>query len=206
MKKLAIILTLAMLISLLAGCAGTPVIYYTDCTCPVGSHTETPNEEVPSTEAPVLAEGAVKTGLAIITSVGKSTSATAEAEGVADYDVTIAAVNVDENGVIVSCVIDSVGATINFGADGIITTDLKATVLTKNELGDSYGMKAHANSKYEWYEQAANFAAYVTGKTAADVAGIAIDEGTKPTDADLSTSVTIAIGGFLALIAKAAQK
>ena len=36
-------------------------------------------------------------------------------------------------------------------------------------------------------------------------AGIAIDEGTKPTDADLSTSVTIAIGGFLALIAKAAQ-
>ena len=30
-------------------------------------------------------------------------------------------------------------------------------------------------------------------------------EGTKPTDADLATSVTISIGGFQALIAKAAQ-
>ena len=154
MKKLAIILTLAMLISLLAGCAGTPVIYYTDCTCPVGSHTETPNEEVPSTEAPVLAEGAVKTGLAIITSVGKSTSATAEAEGVADYDVTIAAVNVDENGVITSCYLDSIGASVKFGADGVITSDVTASVLTKNELGDNYGMKAYGGAAYEWYEQA----------------------------------------------------
>jgi hypothetical protein len=66
-------------------------------------------------------------------------------------------------------------------------------------------MKAWAGAKYEWNEQAANFAAYVTGKTAAQVAGIAIDEGTKPTDADLSASVTIAIGGFQALIAKACQ-
>ena len=33
----------------------------------------------------------------------------------------------------------------------------------------------------------------------------AVDEGTKPTDADLATSVTIAIGGFQALIAKAAK-
>jgi hypothetical protein len=35
------------------------------------------------------------------------------------------------------------------------------------------------------------------------VAGIAVNEGTKPTDADLSAGVTIAIGGFQALIAKA---
>jgi hypothetical protein len=35
------------------------------------------------------------------------------------------------------------------------------------------------------------------------VAGIAVNEGTKPTGADLATSVTIAIGGFQALIAKA---
>ena len=39
----------------------------------------------------------------------------------------------------------------------------------------------------------------------ATLAGIAIDESTHPTDADLASSVTIAIGGFQGLIAKAAQ-
>ena len=73
-----------------------------------------------------------------------------------------------------------------------------------NQLGESYGMKAYAGAKYEWNEQAANFAAYVTGKTAAQVAGIAVAEG-KPSDADLAATVTIAIGGFQALIAKAMQ-
>ena len=43
------------------------------------------------------------------------------------------------------------------------------------------------------------------GKTAAEVAGIAVNEKTAPTDTDLSATVTIAIGGFQALIAKAAQ-
>ena len=200
MKKLAIILTLAMLISLLAGCAGTPVIYYTDCTCPVGSHTETPNEEVPSTEAPVLAEGAVKTGLAIITSVGKSTSATAEAEGVADYDVTIAAVNVDENGVITSCYLDSIGASVKFGADGVITSDVTASVLTKNELGDNYGMKAYGGATYEWYEQAQALANYAVGKTVEELRAGAVNEAGKAADADLASTATIYLGGYVAAI------
>ena len=52
---------------------------------------------------------------------------------------------------------------------------------------------------------AASFAAYVTGKTADEVAGIAVNEKTAPTDADLSSSVTIAIGGFQALIDKALE-
>ena len=200
MKKLAIILTLAMLISLLAGCAGTPVIYYTDCTCPVGSHTETPNEEVPSTEAPVLAEGAVKTGLAIITSVGKSTSATAEAEGVADYDVTIAAVNVDENGVITSCYLDSIGASVKFGADGVITSDVTASVLTKNELGDNYGMKAYGGATNEWYEQAKALANYAVGKTVEELRACAVTDAGKAADADLASTATIYLGGYVAAI------
>ena len=82
--------------------------------------------------------------------------------------------------------------------------DLEAP-LTKNQLGENYGMKLYAGSAYEWNEQAAAFAAYVTGKTAAEVAGIAVDEKTAPTDADLAATVTIAVGGFQALIAKAAQ-
>ena len=83
-------------------------------------------------------------------------------------------------------------------------TSLPPAVLTKNELGDAYGMVAWGGAIAEWYQQAASFAAYVTGKTAAQVAGIAVTEG-KPSDADLAATVTIAIGGFQALIAKACK-
>lgn len=191
-KQIAFSLVLVFVLSLLAGCAGTAVVYYGDCTCPTGS---TPTDP---TNPP--AEGAIKTGLAIITSVGKSVNATN-----ANYDVTLVAVTVDNNGVIESCIIDSLGTDITFDATGTVTSDLNKEILTKNELGDSYGMGAISGIKKEWYQQAANFAAYVTGKTAAQVAGIAVNESTKPTDADLSAGVTIAIGGFQALIAKAMQ-
>ena len=67
-------------------------------------------------------------------------------------------------------------------------------------------MVAWGGAIAEWNEQAAAYASYITGKTADEVAGIAIDEGTKPADdTDLRSSVTIAIGGFQALIAKAMQ-
>jgi len=102
-------------------------------------------------------------------------------------------------------VIDSVQAKVAFDTTGDITSPVLESVKTKNELGADYGMVAWGGAIAEWNQQAASMASYVTGKTAADVAGIAVDEGTKPTDADLSSSVTIAIGGFQALIAKAAQ-
>ena len=77
---------------------------------------------------------------------------------------------------------------------------------TKNELGADYGMVAWAGAIAEWNEQAASFAQYITGMTADEVSGIAITETTKPADgSDLASSVTIAIGGFQALIAKAMQ-
>ena len=94
---------------------------------------------------------------------------------------------------------------MNFDATGTVTTDLTAPIQTKNELGENYGMVAYGKAIAEWDAQAASFASYITGKTAADVAAIAVDEKTAPTDADLTASVTIKIGGFQDLIAKAAQ-
>ena len=334
MKKISLILVLALVIALLAGCAGTPVIYYTECDCPEGSHEATPapgndSENKPENSVPnqPLAEGAVKTGLYLSASVSEDLK----------FEATMVAVLVDDNGVIVDCVIDGVsdsvaegaapgairtknekgtdygmhkaspigaewneqaaamanyaigktveelkngdidasgyaiegtdlassatmnlygcvagieaavanaqhlgakaGDTLKMAAIGSIGEDLAVnldvvaltmngdtitscfidsvqskvpyegatTYQTKNQLGDAYGMVSIAYAKAEWYEQAASFCAYVTGKTAAEVAGIAVDEGTKPTDADLVSSVTIAIGGFQALIAKACQ-
>jgi hypothetical protein len=131
-------------------------------------------------------------------------SAAEEAGGAAELTVDVAAVTMAGD-VITSCYIDALQAKVEFDGTGAITTDLTAAPQTKNELGDAYGMKAIAYAKYEWFEQAENFAAYVTGKTAADVAGIAITETTKPAEGtDLAASVTITIGGFQALIAKAA--
>jgi hypothetical protein len=140
--------------------------------------------------------------LATLNSTKSSTAATAEKAGNAQLDADITVLT-RKDGKITSCYIDSVQAKIAFDATGTITTDLSAGVKTKNELGEGYGMKAWGGAIAEWNEQAAAFAAYVTDKTAAEVAGIAITETTKPADADLSASVTIAIGGFQALIAKA---
>lgn len=202
-KKIALLLTAVLMLSVLSGCAGTTVVY-DGCTCPTGV------PEAGTTIAPVesvVSEGAVKTGLYVGTTIADSTSADAENEGQAKFDITLVAVTVNDAGVIESCVIDSVPATVNFGAAGVITSDITAAVSTKNELGESYGMKAYGGAIAEWNEQAAAFAAYVTGKTAEEVAGIAVNEKTAPADGtDLASSVTISIGGFQALIAKAAAQ
>ena len=191
MKKfLSLIIMLGLVAGLFTGCAGTPVIYYSNCTCPTGSHTAAP-EYTPS-------EGALKTGLAIIAGVGKSENAKA-----ADYDVTVVAVTVDDNGVIQNCIIDSVGAKVEFNDKGVITSDPAAEILTKNELGDSYGMKAYGNAKYEWYEQAAALANYAKGKTVVELKKGAVNEAGKAADADLASTATIYLGGYVAAIEKA---
>ena len=105
---------------------------------------------------------------------------------------------------ITSCVIDAVQAKVNFDAAGTVTTDLTAPIQTKNELGENYGMVAYGGAIAEWDAQAAAFASYITGKTASDVAAIAVTDTTAPAEADLAASVTIKIGGFQDLIAKAA--
>ena len=143
--------------------------------------------------------------LVSLNSVGSSKNPEGDKAGTAQLDADVTAVTMN-GGVITSCYIDSVQAKVNFDTTGTITTDLSAPILTKNEMGEGYGLKAYAGSKYEWNEQAAAFAAYVTGKTAEEVAGIAVNEKTAPADADLAASVTISIAGFQALIAKAATQ
>ena len=139
--------------------------------------------------------------LAVIADWSESTGADDEKEGRARLKCDIAALTLDAL-TITSCRIDSVQADVTFNDDGELTGDITAPVKTKNELGEAYGMKRYGGAKYEWNEQAANFAAYVTGKTAAQVAGIAV-EGGKAAEADLAATVTISIAPFQSLIAKA---
>lgn len=144
----------------------------------------------------------VKTGLAVISSTAKSKDA-AEGDGLAQIDSAVYAVMVDGQGKIIKCVIDAVQTKINFSNAGIITTPLDTVVKTKNELGTEYGMKTSSGIGKEWNEQAAAFAEYVVGKTSDEVAAIAVNESKYPTDADLTSSVTINIGGFIDGIQKA---
>ena len=141
--------------------------------------------------------------LSTMNNVKSSVNATADKNGTVQLDSDIVALT-RRGDTVTSCYIDAVQAKVSFDATGKITTDLTQKVETKNELGENYGMVAWGGAKSEWNAQAAAYASYITGKTAAEIAGISVTEGTKPADGtDLSSSVTIAIGGFQALIAKA---
>jgi hypothetical protein len=177
--------------SLLAGCVGTTVVI-NDCTCPSGGGNGTTKP---------AGDGALKTGLAVTTTVADSTSATADQEGAVKFDVTVAAVTVDDAGVIHSCYIDSVPATVRLNGEGTILSDLTAAVPTKNELGENYGMVAWGGAKAEWNEQVAALCRFAEGKTVVELKNGAIDEsGKAPDGSDLASSATIYLGGFVSAI------
>ena len=208
MKKiLALILIIAMAIAALTGCTGTTVVVG-ECTCPADAHTDAPAETVSGetegaviempTEAPVAA-GAVKTGLAVSTNIADTTSATAEANGVAKYDVTLAAVTVDDNGLIQSCVIDSIPASVEFDTTGAIVSDINAAVPTKNEMGADYGMVAWGGAVAEWDAQVKAVADYAVGKTVDELKNGDIDmtTGKAKDGTDLQSSATIYLAGYV---------
>ena len=208
MKKFSVFLSLVLIVSLLCGCAGTPVIYHEDCTCPTNDSAavQAPTTEAAPqpTEAPVTATGALKTGLAIVTNVKDSKDAAADAEGEAKYDVTIVAVLVDDNGVIQDCIIDGIATSVQFDAAGALVTDTAVAPQTKNELGENYGMVAWGGAIAEWDQQAAALASFAVGKTVEELKSGAIDEtGKAPAGTDLATQATIYLGGYVSAIEKA---
>ena len=191
MKKIAILLLVALCIGIFAGCSGDVVII-SNCTCPADGH-NTPTNPQPSQPA---VEGALKTGLAIICSTNDSENGVKAA-----YDVTLVAVLVDDEGIIRDCIIDSIGTEITFDATGTITSDITAEIKTKNELGDSYGMVAWGGAIAEWYQQADALAQYAIGKTVSELKNGAIDAtGKAPAGSELASSATIYLGGYVSAI------
>lgn len=194
MRRLSLILALTLCISLLAGCAGTPVVYQTNCTCPVEAHIPAETVAAVEEENVPVAEGAVKTGLSVVTSIEVN-----DEEGKASYDVTYVAVNVDDNGVITACTFDSLGTDVALDA----IADANGEVKTKHELGYDYGMVAYKASTMEWFEQANALAEYAVGKTVEELKTGAVGETGYAQDADLASSATIYLGGYVSAIEKA---
>jgi hypothetical protein len=144
----------------------------------------------------------VKTGVGSVISVAKSKNATADAQGLAQADVTMAAVTFDSAGKIVSVDIDVAQVKVEFDQNGVITTDIAAVQKSKVELGDSYGMKKASNIGKEWYEQIADLEKWMVGKTVDQVKSMKTKDGA-PDETDLTSKVTITVSDYQEAVAKA---
>ncbi len=205
-KTLSLLLSLVLVISMLTAC-GSKNNAEQPAEAPATADVEA--TEAPATDDAAVAtddaaatEGAAKTGLSISTSVAKSTPA-GEEDGLAEVYSTVVAVLVGQDGKIIDCKIDAAQSKINFSAEGKLVTDIATTFKSKQELKDEYGMKKASGIGKEWYEQANAFADYVVGKTVEEVKGIAVNEEGVATDADLTASVTVHVGDFIAGVEKA---
>lgn len=145
-----------------------------------------------------------KLGIGIVTNMEKSKDASADKDGQCVAYSTYVVTTTDADGKITGSIIDETQSTVTFDATGKITSDLTAGVETKKQLGDAYGMKAASGIGKEWFEQAQAMEMYMIGKTSEEIAGIAVDEDSKPTDTDLTAGVTVSIGDFQAAVVKSA--
>lgn len=146
-----------------------------------------------------------KLGLGVVTVMNEHTKdATADAEGQCEAYSTYVATTTGADGKITASIIDCTQGVVKFDATGKITSDLTTGVKTKKQKGEEYGMRAASPIGKEWFEQAAAMEAFMIGKTADEVAGVAVDEDNKPTDADLAAGCTMSIGDFLECAVKAA--
>lgn len=201
-KQFGLVLAAALLVGSVAGCSSKPVETATETTTTGETTTaaeSTTTEE--TTTAAVPAAGGLKLGMSVSTSLGSSKDA-GDKDGNAQSDAYVAAVILDSEGKIVSCSIDTAQNKMGFTKDGkvVITEEFKS----KKELKEEYNMKPASAIGKEWYEQMASFEEYVIGKTIEEVKSIAVDEDTKPTDADLSASVSMKIGNYIEVLSDAA--
>ncbi|MHB8062114.1 MAG: hypothetical protein ACYDG2_05675, partial [Ruminiclostridium sp.] len=143
-----------------------------------------------------------KLGLGVATNIAGSKDVS-DKDGLAQAYSYYTANTFSSDGKITSCVIDASQSDVNFSKAGKITSDLKAALQTKNELGTKYGMLKASKIGKEWNDQAAAFAKYVVGKTVDEVKGIAINDDGVPTISELTSSVTVHITDFTTIIEKA---
>ena len=113
--------------------------------------------------------------------------ATDDKDASAQADITLAVVTVDENDRVTSAIGDMLQPVLTVSADGTVSG--QELVKTKNEMGDTYGMRAASALGKEWYEHSAGFCDYLKGKNAVEIAKIP-DDGS---DVDLKALCTISI-------------
>ncbi len=142
-------------------------------------------------------------GLGVVTGIGSSKAATAEADGVAQVNTTICTVIVDDSGVITAAIFDVAQTKVGFNAKGEITADLAAAFQSKQELKEAYGMKKASPIGKEWNEQADALSAFCTGKTLEQVlAGVSEDKNSAVAE-DLKAGATMHLVELIEALEKA---
>ncbi|MBR2046241.1 MAG: hypothetical protein IJ958_08930 [Agathobacter sp.] len=151
----------------------------------------------------------VNVGLGLYTDMAHSSKdATAEAAGLAQADLTVAAVTVDADGKIVAVKFDCIQVKTNFDATGTLTADTPTEFKTKRELGYDYNMKGTSagigviEGGAEWFEQADALESFCVGKTIEEVKA-AVGEDGKPADENLLLGCTMTVSGFVVALDKA---
>lgn len=166
----------------------------------------------PATEAAAdNANASAETAAGEITSLGfgrmvslaKSREASDQAGPSANANVIVAAVGFDADGKIADVKIDMVQPALAYNADGTFDGEVNTNFQSKRELGDEYGMKAASGIGKEWYEQIDELETWMVGKTVDEVTGMAVTDSNNPDVPELSSSVTISVGDFQALVQEA---
>lgn len=202
MKKNILItsLMLTAVAGLMSACATKPVE-----TTAVVEETSAEVIEETTEETKEVMNDSIKAGLGITLKANKTKNAEEDKDGTAQLDATVAAVLFDKDGKILDLDIDVAQTKVNVSKEGKILTDLGVAPKTKKELGDAYDMRKASGISKEWYEQIEVLENYFIGKTVAEIESIPVDDKTAPTEADLTSSVTIKIGGYIEAIKKAEE-
>lgn len=202
MKRiLSLVLVLVLAVTVVAGCGSAST---SDDSSAASSSAAAQSSTASGTEGTQASGDSVKTGLAVLSSIAKSTDA-GDKDGLAEVDTMIAAVTVDKDGKIVKCNIDAAQTKVNFSKEGKVLTDLKTAFKSKQELKEEYNMKSASKISKEWFEQADGFAKYVVGKTADEVKGIAVNSDGIAGDAELASTITVHIADFINVTVKAVE-
>lgn len=197
MKRfLVVLLVLALMVSMLAGCAkddGEPT---------TGDETPATTDQTTDAGDEAVVGGFAKVGLGHVVSAAKSKDAEGDKGPYAEVGTTLAAVAINEDGTLGKVIIDVAQSKVEFDKDGQLITDINELQKPKNELKEDYGMKVASSIDKEWYEQAAALAEWMEGKTIDEVKGMKVEDG-KAAEAELTSAITVGVGDYLAAVEEA---
>jgi len=153
-------------------------------------------------------EGLETLGLGQKISIGKSRDASADVTAQAQVDTTIAATGFDKDGKVIATLIDVAQVRVAFDAEGKVSSDKSANVMTKKERGNDYNMKRVSNIGKEWFEQMAAFEEWMVGKTVSEIKGLKVKvvdaaHQNVPDVPELTSSVTITVESYIAAVEEA---
>lgn len=139
----------------------------------------------------------------------EATDATEEKAGTNEINATFTAAAVDKDGKVLMAATDALQAKVSYDTKGVVTSDVKAALTSKADLGEKYGMAAYGTYDVngdgvikEWDEQGKAFDAALTGKTAEEIA--ALEKDGYGIDSLQTAGCTIAISDMVKAAVKAA--